>query len=98
MLNINGVACLRQLGLMHGGTEVGRCLQPPHLLSAFASNKAPGHPRPVAFARRKLSQEQRNVDAVAGGSEISGMILGTLMPCSSLSCVRPSSSQKKIEK
>jgi hypothetical protein len=28
MLNINGVACLRQLGLMHGGTEVGRCLQP----------------------------------------------------------------------
>jgi hypothetical protein len=35
---------------------------------------------------------------VADGSEISGMILGTLMPCSSLSCVRPSSSQKKIEK
>lgn len=98
MLNNNGVACPRQLGLMHGGTEVGRCLQPLHLLSAFPSNKVPGHPLPVSFARRKHSQEQRNVDAVAGGSEISGMILGTLMPCSSLSCVRPSSSQKKIEK
>nr|MEC9420601.1 hypothetical protein [Pseudomonadota bacterium] len=26
MLNINGVAYVRQLGPMYGGTEVGRCL------------------------------------------------------------------------